>query len=175
MANIFQTLARTLSERILEHLTVQRAVPANPESPHTFFDKLHAYFMSKGLLELTYGDLRQRLWNCDETGICTFVAARKVIVKKGTRVVSEVGCGSGREHITTLFSGFVIGERLPLYVVYKAETIDGNWTTGGSPNTLYSVSSSGWMETPHFQEWFEKLFLPAVKTLTKNGSRHFVS
>ena len=82
--------------------------------------------MSKGLLESNFADLGQRLWNCDETGICTSVVARKVIVKKSTRVVSEVGCSSGREHITALFCGSAIGERLPPYVVYKAETIDGD-------------------------------------------------
>jgi hypothetical protein len=25
------------------------------------------------------------------------------------------------------------------------------------------------METPHFQEWFEKQFVPAVETLSKSG------
>ena len=27
---------------------------------------------------------------------------------------------------------------------------------------LYTVSDSGWMECPHFLEWFKKQFLPAV-------------
>lgn len=82
--------------------------------------------------------------------------------------MSEVGCGSGREHITTLFCGSAVGGRLPPYVV-RAETIDSGWTVGGPPSTLYSVSSSGWMETPHIQEWFNKLFLPAVENLVKSG------
>ena len=158
-----------LCERNPEHLTVQRAIAASLENISQFFGKLHTYFKTKGLLDLSYADLGQRLWNCDETGICTSVSARRVLVKRGTRGVSEVGCGSGREHITTLFCGSAVGERLPPYVVYKAATIDYGWTVGGPPHTLYSVSSSGWMETPHFQEWFEKLFLPAVEDLTKTG------
>lgn len=88
---------------------------------------------------MKYAKLGQRLWNCDETRICTSVATRKVLIKRGTRVVSEVGCGSGREHITILFLGSAIGERPPPYVVYKAETIDHSLTVGGPPNTLYSV------------------------------------
>ena len=150
-----------LCERKPVHLTVQRAIAATAENISQFFDKL-THFKTIGLLDLSYADLGQRLWNCDETGICTSVSARRVLVKRGTRVVSEVVCGSGREHITTLFCGSAVGERLPPYVVYKGRQL----TMAGR---LYSVSSSGWMETPHFQEWFEKLFLPAVEYLTKKG------
>ena len=31
---------------------------------------------------------------------------------------------------------------------------------------MYSVSDSGWMESANFFQWFEKMFLPAVKHLT---------
>ena len=33
----------------------------------------------EGLLELKYSDLTARLWNCDETGLCTSVTSTKVI------------------------------------------------------------------------------------------------
>lgn len=88
---------------------------------------MHAYFQNKGLLDLKYAELRQRLWNCDETAS---VAIREDLVKRETRVASEVCCGSGREYITTLFCGSAIGERLPPYVVYKAETNKHSWTVG---------------------------------------------
>ena len=118
---------------------------------------------------MSYSDLGQWLWNCDKTGICISVSTKKVLIRRGTRAVAEVGCGSGREHRTTLFCGSAVGEKLPPYVIYKVETIDYGWAVGGHPDTLFSVSSSGWMETSHFQQWFGKLFLPADESLAKTG------
>ena len=121
------------------------------------------------MLELNHADLGQHLRNCDETGIRTSVAARKVIVKKGTRVVSEVGCGSGKEHITTFSCGSAVGERLPPYVVFKAENIDGNWTTGSPPDTLYSADLAAWKHHIFKSGSRSCLFLSALKPPTKTG------
>ena len=35
--------------------------------------------------------------------------------------------------------------------------------------TLYSMSTSGWMEAPNFLEWFTKLFFPAVEEMVQTG------
>ena len=53
-----------------------------------------------------------------------------------------------------------------MWSIERRQLLDGWWS---STYLIYSVSSSGWMETPHFQEWFEELFLPAVEDLTKTG------
>jgi hypothetical protein len=68
-----------ISERKPQHLTVQRTMAGSPETMHHFFDKLEDYFRNHGLLDLSYAELG-RLWNCDETGICTSVSARKILV-----------------------------------------------------------------------------------------------
>lgn len=34
-----------------------------------------------------------------------------------------------------------------------------NWTRNGPPNCRYNFSESGWMETSHFVEWFETIFI----------------
>ena len=31
---------------------------------------------------------------------------------------------------------------------------------------MYSVSDSGWMESANFLQWFEKMFVPAVRHIT---------
>lgn len=158
-----------LSERKPEHLTVQRAKAATPSVIAAFISSLGSFLESKGISSLSYGELGQRLWNCDETGISTSVASQKVLVKRGSRVVSEIGGGSDREYITSLFCGSAVGERLTPYVVYKAETLDPLWTVGGPQGTRYSASSSGWMETAQFHEWFKKVFLPAVTDRLRTG------
>ncbi len=34
--------------------------------------------------------------------------------------------------------------------------------------SMYSVSDSGWMESTNFQQWFEKIFIPATRGLSKD-------
>ena len=94
-----------LTERKPERLTVQRAKAASPSGVDAFYSNLSDFQASKCLSSLSYGELGQRIWNCDETGITTSVSSQKVLMKRGSRVVSEIGTGSGPEYITTLFCG----------------------------------------------------------------------
>ena len=55
------------------------------------------------------------------------------------------------------------GTRLPPFVAYKGKNLWNRWMKGGPSACMYSVSDSGWMESGNFLEWFQKMFLPAVK------------
>ena len=104
------------------------------------------------------------MWNCDETGFCTSVTSKRIICRRGVRVVSEIGSGSGRENITVLARGSAIGERITSYVPCKAQNLDASWTADGPVNARYAVSDSGWKEG-QFSEWFNAMFLPALAYL----------
>lgn len=121
------------------------------------------------LIDMSWSELGRRLGNCDETGICTAVASRKLLARRGEKDVHEVGGGSGKDNITILACGSAIGERLPPHVVYKGKNLMSNHTQGGPPGTRYSMSDSGWMETANFHEWFAKVFVPATRDLAKTG------
>ena len=153
-----------LTERKPQHLTIQRARCCTPDVIEGYFKKLQEVLADEGLMLLPYGELAGRLWNCDETGLCTSVTSPKVIVRGGVRGVVEVGSGSGRDHITVLACGSAVDEKLPPYVVYKAQTIDPAWMEKGPPGARYVSSDSGWME---FSEWFKSVFLPATEHLRK--------
>ena len=117
---------------------------------------------------MSYSERGRRIWNCDETGICTAVASRKILTRRGEKNVHETGGGgSGRENITILACGSAIGEKLPPYIVYKGKNLMTAHTEGGPQDTRYSMSDSGWMKGANFFEWFRKVFLPAVE-----GMRH---
>lgn len=58
-------------------------------------------------------DLSARMWNADETGFCTSMAANKVLARRGTREVHETSGGSGRDYYTVLAAGAADGTRLP--------------------------------------------------------------
>ena len=72
-----------LSERKPQHLSRKRAEGANRETIEAFFDKVEKMLGDLGILHAH--DLGDRLWNCDETGLCSAVASGRVLAKKGSR------------------------------------------------------------------------------------------
>jgi len=69
-----------------------------------------------------------------------------------------------------MFCGSASGVVLPPYVVYRADNLWNTWTGGGPVKARYNRSSSGWFDACIFTDWFEHLFLPAVRSLLNTGS-----
>lgn len=59
-----------------------------------------------------------------------------------------------------MFAGTAEGEILPPYVVYKSTHLWNSWCDGGPKGTRYSRTRSGWMDSEHFEEWFNSIVLP---------------
>jgi hypothetical protein len=64
-----------------------------------------------------------------------------------------------------MFCGSAAGQLLPVYVLYKAGNMYPSWAVGGPKGTIYNSSPSGWFDMFIFEDWFTKLFLPAVRRL----------
>ena len=73
-------------------------------------------------------DLEDRLWNCDETGVCTSVVSSTVLERRGAKWVHETTGGSGREINTIHVGGSASGRRLPSFIVYKGKHLYSSWT-----------------------------------------------
>ena len=102
-------------------------------------------------------ELQHFIWNCDETGFCIVQVCQKI-----NKAVQDNHALVGVAELDLLV------EYVYLHTLStKARTfgVDG-CMTGGPAESLYSVSESRWMEDANFQQWVEKLFLPAVKHLT---------
>ena len=67
-------------------------------------------------------DLGERIWNCDESGLCNAVTAGKILAKKGSHWVHDTTRGSGHSYIT------IHGIWLPPFVVYKGKNLYIAWT-----------------------------------------------
>ena len=158
-----------LVERKPQHLPANRATALTEGAVNAWILKVKMMVNEAGLGDLTTEELAQRMWNCDEAAFAPYVASKKVLAMRGEKNVHETGGGSGREYITVLGCGSASGERLPPYVLYKGKNLWTTWTLGGPAGTYFNVSESGWMERPHFLEWFKKLFLPAVSSTLENG------
>ena len=156
-----------LVQRKPQHLSRHRAIAGNRSTITRFITKLDSLFGELKIADV--GDLGDRIWNCDESGICTSVASTRVIARKGARFVHETTGGSGREVITVHAAVSASGKRLPPFVVYKGKNLYTTWMNGGPEGAVYSASESGWMEGSNFLSWFKKLFLPAVQDTLQTG------
>ena len=158
-----------LSLRKPQHLSTHRASCSTSQVFDEWFKKVEKLLEVPGLKDLSADDLKHQMWNCDESGFCTSTASRKILAKRGDRCVHETVGGSGREFITILGAGCADGTRLPPYILYEGKNLWSRWMQGGPAGSMYSVSDSGWMESANFIQWFEKMFLAAVKHLTETA------
>ena len=152
-----------LSIRKPQHLPTHRASGSSCQVLDEWFQKINKLLEGTSLQDV---DLQQHMWNCDESGFCTSSTSMKIIAKRGDRNVQETVGGSGREYITILGACCADGTRLPPHILYKGKNLWNRWIQNGPAGCMYSVSDSGWMESANFFQWFEKMFLPAVKHLT---------
>ena len=162
----------SLRERKPQHLSAARAACANQTTVDSWFVKVREFFKTVELIDGSGGMVEGyegRLWNCDESGFCLGAASKKVLARKGSRSVHEVGGASDHQYITVLACGNASGVRLPPFILYKGKHLYGSWTQGGPAGSCFGVSSSGWMEEANFEKWFQLQFYPAVKHLTETG------
>ena len=157
----------SLAERKPQHLSKSRAEAGDTGIVRMWFDKVEEVLSSAGL-DPSDPATAAHLWNCDEIAFCTSVSATKLVVRKSTKMVHEVGGGSGREYTTVHCAGSGSGERLPPFILYKGKNLYQRWMEGG-PAAAYGISESGWMDGANFLSWFTKLFLPAVSYLTETA------
>ena len=158
----------SLAERKPQHLSKSRAEAGDTGIIRMWFDKVEEVLSSAGL-DPSDPATAARLWNCDEITFYTSVSATKLVVCKSTKMVHEVGGGSGREYTTVHCAGSGSGERLPPFILYKGKNLYQRWMEGGPAAAVYGISESGWMDGANFLSWFTKLFLPAVPYLTETA------
>ena len=163
----FQKRFPQLVDRKAQHLPKHRAIAGNEETVTGFLGKVSDLLQT---LKIAHAhDLGCRLWNCDESGICTSVVSSTVLARRGAKWVHETTGGSGREVTTIHVCGSASGTCLPPFVLYKGKHLYSTWTKGGPAGTIYGVSESGWMEKANFLSWFKKLFVPSVQGLLESG------
>lgn len=101
------------------------------------------------------------IYNYDETNLTDDPGTKKVLCKRGSKYVEQI-CNTTKSVISLMFCGNAEGHLIPIYVVYKSESLWTTWTEGGPPNTWYNRSKSGLFDTNIFQNWFETTLLKEV-------------
>ena len=102
-----------------------------------YFDLLEKTLKDNNLLNKP-----AQIYNVDETGMA--YEHRGSRNKAQTTVVACVNA---------------IGQAIPPYVIYNAETLNPEWIKDGPPGTKYANSENGWINTDSFKHWFNNHFL----------------
>ena len=80
---------------------------------------MRSFYTEKGLLKdgTFVDDYEYRIWNCDKSGFCLGVTSKKVLARKGSRSVHEVGGASDHQYITVNVVGNAAGICLPPFIL----------------------------------------------------------
>lgn len=106
--------------------------------------------------------------NYDETNFTDDPGKKRVIVKRGTKH-PERCVDSSKSSVSVMMAGTADGVLLPPYIVYKSEHLYDTWTSYGPKGARYNRSKSGWFDMRLFEEWFQSIVVPFVRTL--NGPK----
>jgi len=104
------------------------------------------------------------IFNYDETNVTDDPGVKQCIFRRGVKYPERVR-NATKASTSLMFCGSASGAVLPPYVVYRADNLWNTWTEGGPMKARYNRSSSGWFDAFIFTDWFEYLFLPAVRNI----------
>jgi len=155
-ANSFLTRHKdALTLRMCQNIKRARA-KVSPVTIRQYFDNL----------ESTLNEVPpSNILNYDETNLADDPGRKKVILRRGTKYPERV-MDSSKSAVSLMYAACGDGTLLPPYVVYKALHIYDAWTIGGPKGARYNRSKSGWFDLHCFRDWFEKIALPHLKSLT---------
>ena len=150
----FKKRHQQLSYRTSNNLPINRHRSLNEDILKKFYD-----LVEKKTNELGLEGKAKNIFNVDETGCICSRGKKKVICKRGSKRINSLCANNEKTMYTVQVCCNADGFYLPLYVVYKSQTILDSWVIGGPTNCHYNRSNSGWMEEDQFYEWFEKVFI----------------
>nr|XP_029716147.1 uncharacterized protein LOC115259576 [Aedes albopictus] len=108
----------------------------------------------------------QNIFNYDETNLADDPGKKLAICKRGLKYFENIQNFS-KSATSVMFCGNAAGDLIPPYIVYKSECLWDSWTENGPKGARYNRTSSGWFDERVFEDWFNMLFLPAVRHLER--------
>lgn len=146
-----------LSVKKPQSVEVARKKACNPFTVNNYFDLLE-----RVTKELQLENKPQHIYNLDETSFCSDPTKTKVIGLKGypsTRTTAS----PGRDTTTVLLASNALGKKIPPLIVFQGKQLWSNcFYENENIRTAYASSRKGWMETKIFENYIEKVFIPAI-------------
>jgi hypothetical protein len=139
-----------------------RANCAQVEVIQRYFDELEAILTDNKIF-----DSPSSIFNMDESGFPLDPKLPHVICKRGQRHPTTL-CSGNKSQITVLACCNAAGYVIPPFVIFDRKILKAELTVGEVPETMYGLSSSGWIDSELFDAWFQNHFLsyaPASRPL----------
>ena len=156
-----------LVERKPQHLPANHATALTEGAINAWIMKVKAMINEAVLGDLTTEELAQRMWNSNETAFATDVASKRVLARKDPwnrwwirQRIHNCSCMVVDQQVGSVFH--------PMSYT-KGRICGPPGLRGGQSDRYFNVSESGWMEQPHFLQWYKKLFLPAASSTLETG------
>lgn len=150
----------SLSFKFAQNISENRAAACSKKVVDNFFDLL-----TRKCEELNLKNKPKNIFNVDETGFMCSPGNKKMFFRRGSSIVEKIGLNNDKTMYTVQVCCDASGEFLPFYILFKSIKLWGGWCNGGPDNCYYNCSTSGWMERPHFFEWFQKVFVTHCESI----------
>lgn len=93
------------------------------------------------------------MFNADESGMPLDPPALKVVAPSGAKHSQAISTGN-KAQVTVLACCNAAGNTMPPMVIFDRKTLKPKMTLGEVPGTMYRLSSSGWIDSELFEQWF---------------------
>lgn len=116
------------------------------------------------------------IFNYDETNMADDPGKKRCVYRRGVKYPEKV-MNFSKSSTTVMICGSADGALLPPYIIYKSTHLYDTWKERGivgkpcceepccSRGCRYNRTTSGWIDTPTFRDWFMTCFLPHAKRL----------
>ena len=145
-----------------EPLSQARAYCAKPEILVRYFQELESTLLNNDIMNCP-----SLIFNMDESGFPLDPKSPQIVCKRGQQHPSAISSGN-KSQITVLACCNAAGYAIPPLVIFDRKILKVELTFGEVPETMYGLSSSGWIDSEIFDAWFQNHFLtyaPASRPL----------
>lgn len=155
--NAFLKRRRELSLRSAEATSLGRAMGFNKPVVQRFFDNVQEIYEKYKLGP-------DQVYNVDETGLTTVQEAGKVIARKGQKQVGHVTSSERGTLVTMVGCVNAIGNNIPPLLIFPRKNYKDYMIKNAPPGTVGVASTSGWITSELFVQWFQHFIRHAKPT-----------
>lgn len=157
--NAFLRRHPVVAERMNQHLTKARS-EVTEEDIRKWFSTVRSYLESNNWLDVL--DNPDRIFNMDESAFLLCPKEKRVLARKGEKLVYSFVHNDEKECITTLFAGSASGKQPPPMVIYSYQRLPAAISEKFPKDWALGRSETGWMNGETFFEYVANIFHPWI-------------
>lgn len=139
---------KDISLRQPEKTSLARATSFNPTNVSKFYENIESILKK-------YQFTADRIYNGDETGLCTVADQPKVITQRGIKQVAQASSAERGQLVTMLAFISASGNTVPPVFIFPRVRFSELMVEGGPTGSIALCNKSGWMTGDNFSIAFE--------------------